>query len=211
MEGDESDQEEDDEDDKFQAGLRIGITKAEMEENTQRGVALLRPHVNILLASLDTLIRQRMRHRGKLVKPAPGLGKGGGKGKKGGGSRPAQGLAAALRPAPVVTANEISALAAVSEWCTDPAVAQQLVALLMTALADSVRDKLAAPEPMLLMATSLRRLVFIAIPAMKAAAAGKDAAPPVAEAAGEDKKAPAPDADAALLALLLLLLCYLIM
>ena len=62
----------------------------------------------------------------------------------------------------IATPTELSVLASVSEWCSDEKVARQLVQLLMTVL--SSNKKGLSSDSQLMLTTSIRRLVFVALP-----------------------------------------------
>lgn len=115
----------------------------EQEKAVEEGIGLLRPHVDVLLESLKVLVQQRLKLKGKRVF--------------------------------VATPMELALLASASEWCQDAAVAKQLVQLLVTVLVSNKRPgaRLLVWEPLRkglssdsqqLMTSSLRRLVFAALP-----------------------------------------------
>ena len=74
----------------------------------QHGISILRPHVDVLLSSLTELVQHRLQLKGA-------------KGKR----------------VHVASPTELSVMAEVSEWCSDPKVAQQLLQLLVTVLANN--------------------------------------------------------------------------
>ncbi|CAJ1353350.1 unnamed protein product [Effrenium voratum] len=133
------------------------------EEAVRRGIEVMRPHVDVLLSSMHELVQNRLHLKGKQRDKVH-----------------------------VATPTELSVLASVSEWCSDPKVAQQLVQLLMTVLS-TTKGKGVSSESQLLLVTSLRRLVFVALPS-EAVGMQTEAAKPSGpeEATSEAVKKPKP-------------------